>query len=312
MTHSILTTSDEGSFEMLNGILLLNKPPLLTSQQVVSQVKRLFKVKKAGHTGSLDPIATGLLPICLGEATKFSQFLLATDKHYRVEAQLGLCTDTGDCQGQPLTQRPIPRLERADILPILQQFTGTLFQLPPMYSAIKHQGKPLYHWARKGITLERKPRQITIHHLELLDYQSDKLILEVKCSKGTYIRSLVEDIGEALNCGAHVTALHRLSVGHYQVTQSVDLNTLESIHTLAERAHHLLPLEAALPQWPIVKVSEAAAFYFRRGQALALPKTPDTGWVRLVLKPSGPLLGIGQMLKDGRIAPYRLVNFEIS
>ncbi len=232
MSHSDCIHSNEGPTLVTNGILLLNKPPFFTSQQVVTQVKRLFKAKKAGHTGSLDPIATGLLPVCLGEATKFSQFLLETDKHYRVEATLGICTDTGTAQGQIVTQRSVPTIDIEHLHKVLTAFKGTLAQIPPIYSALKHEGKPLYHWARKGVTsIPRKPRQITIYELELLNYNANKLILEVKCSKGTYIRSLVEDIGEALNCGAHVTALHRVSVGDYHDTQSIDLNTLESMPT---------------------------------------------------------------------------------
>jgi tRNA pseudouridine55 synthase len=295
--------------DTLHGILLLNKPAGCTSQQAVSKVKRLFNIKKAGHTGTLDPIATGLLPICLGEATKFSQFLITADKHYRVEAKLGQRTDTGDCEGTIIEQKPLYPLQERQLQDTLSRFLGNISQIPPMFSAIKHQGKPLYHWARQGIQFERPARPITIYTLKLLHYQIDQLSLEVRCSKGTYIRTLIDDIGTQLNCGAHVTDLYRLSVGQYSVEDSIDFMQLEALHPREQRIAQLLPLEKTLPsEWPTLKVSEAAAFYLQRGQALALPNTPQTGWVRLILKANHQLLGVGQVRKDGRIAPHRLIQ----
>lgn len=296
----------------LDGILLLNKPQFFTSQQVVSKVKHLFQTKKAGHTGSLDPIATGLLPICLGESTKFSQFLLKTDKHYRVKAKLGIRTNTGDSEGQIVSQHSlITPFSQSTLTELLSQFMGEISQTPPMFSALKHKGKPLYHWARQGITIQRPARPIHIYQLDLIHYELDQLILEVKCSKGTYIRSLIDDMGQILGCGAHICELHRLSVGPYTIKQSIELDHLESLSTLEARTHYLLPIDTALPPWPAVKLSEPAAFYLRRGQPLALPNIPTEGCVRLYLKTNQQFIGIGQILTDGRLAPSRIINQAI-
>ena len=295
----------------MHGILLLDKTFGYTAQQAVSVVKRLFHIKKAGHTGSLDPIATGLLPVCLGEATKFSQFLLAADKHYAVEALLGIRTDTGDSEGAILEEKAVPTIDIENLLEMLARFQGTITQVPPMFSAIKHKGKPLYYWARKGISIERTARPVIIYQLKLLNYALNTLKLEVRCSKGTYIRTLIEDIGSCLGCGAHVTALRRLSVGDYSVDQSSRLSDIESLSLQKRRTALVLPMESALSTtWPELHISEAAAFYLYRGQSLALPRTPKSGWVRLFLKPDYRLLGIGQILQDGRVAPYRLIQCE--
>jgi tRNA pseudouridine55 synthase len=303
LTHPVLLSTQ------YPGILLLNKPTGCTSQQAVSRVKRLFDIKKAGHTGSLDPIATGLLPVCLGEATKFSQFLLTADKHYRVRAKLGQRTNTGDCEGTIIEQKPIDLISAEKLQDALSRFRGKIFQIPPLFSAIKHEGKPLYHWARKGISVPRATRPVTINTLKLLHYQIDQLDLEVHCSKGTYIRTLIEDIGTQLGYGAHVTGLHRLSVGKYHEDQSVSFTILDTLHSPIERMKYLLPIDNIFPQeWPTFTVSEPAAFYLRRGQALALPKTPQSGWVCLRLKTDQRLLGVGQILKDGRLAPHRLIQ----
>ena len=199
----------------VNGLLLLNKPLGLSSNAALQQVKRLFVAKKAGHGGSLDPLATGMLPIFFGRATKYSSCLLSADKVYEVEGQLGITTTTGDREGDPILSKPVPSFTRGQIEAVLQQFHGVIDQIPPMYSAIKHQGRRLYQLAREGVTIERKPRQITIHEIILMDLSVDRLRLRVRCSKGTYIRTLIEDIGAMLEgVGAHVTYLHRLSVGH--------------------------------------------------------------------------------------------------
>jgi tRNA pseudouridine55 synthase len=293
----------------IQGILLLDKPSGCSSQQAVSQIKRLLNTKKAGHTGTLDPLATGLLPICIGEATKFAKFLFSADKHYRVEVQLGICTDTGDKEGKVISKRSVPPINKNLLLNILAQFQGEINQIPPMFSAIKYKGKPLYEWARQGKEIERLPRPVTIYALQLLDYNMEQLTLEVRCSKGTYVRSLVIDIGDQLGCGAHITALRRLSVGNYHIHDSTTLEAIEAYPSMEARNQLILPTEKALPmEWPRFNVSDAAAFYLRRGQPLLLPRAPATDWIRLFLKSNNQLLGIGRILKDGRIAPERLLN----
>ncbi len=293
----------------IDGFLLLNKPYGMTSQQSVSYAKRLFDSKKAGHTGSLDPMATGLLPICFGEATKFCQFLLMTDKHYRFTMKLGIKTDTGDAQGNVIATAPVLPVAKSRLLEILNTFKGKINQIPPLFSAIKHQGQPLYRFARRGIHIERKARVIKIDELKLVSSTQDQLILEVSCSKGTYIRSLVEDIGEMIGCGAHVSALHRLSVGKYHIENSICFEQIESFNSVEKRRQQLLPLDNILPShWPEMKLSKAAIFYLHRGQPLTLPNMPPNGWVRLRSKENNTVLGLGQILKDGRLAPYRLLN----
>lgn len=290
----------------MHGIFLLDKPQGLTSHQATQQVRHLFKVQKAGHTGSLDPLATGLLPICLGEATKFSQFLLTSDKHYWVQAKLGVRTHTGDSEGECYPEQYVPSFSVADIQAALSGFRGLISQIPPMVSALKHAGKPLYQWARLGISIERKARQVFIRDLVLLEHTKDTLTLEVRCSKGTYMRSLVDELGETLGCGAHVIGLRRLGVGNYQATQMKSLNFLTT-STFEEQKALLLPIESALP-WPSLLISKAAAFYLRRGQAIALPRAPSQGWV--CLKRDHQFIGLGHIMADGRVAPYRLMSSE--
>jgi len=302
---NIISSVQSTTHTTQNAILLLDKPQGLTSQQAVSKVKRLFQVSKAGHTGTLDPIATGLLPICLGEATKFSHFLLNTDKHYQVQATLGICTDTGDSEGNILSQTAVPIIKETDLLEVLSTFIGDIEQIPPMFSAIKHKGRPLYEWARKGIEISRQPRSIKIHELKLLHYENSQLHLEVRCSKGTYIRSLIQDIGTKLGCGGHMSALRRLSVGDYSLKDSVDFETLEAHSN--NFSSFLLSLDTALPQWPLFKISEAAAFYLKRGQTLVLPNMPPQGWVQLVMKTNQQFAGVGQVLHDGRLKAYRML-----
>jgi tRNA pseudouridine55 synthase len=207
----------------VNGILLLDKPLGITSNDALQRVKHLFRARKAGHTGSLDPLATGLLPICLGEATKISAFLLDADKRYRVKVKLGVTTTTADAEGEVLEEKPITGVDQARIEAALESFRGEIDQLPPMYSAIKHKGERLYNLARQGIEVEREPRRITIHSLVLLDWQAPEFSLDVHCSKGTYVRTLAEDIGNVLGCGAHVTALHRSGVGPFGDAQMVSM-----------------------------------------------------------------------------------------
>jgi tRNA pseudouridine55 synthase len=291
---------------LINGILLLDKPEGMTSNQALQTVKRLFFAKKAGHTGSLDPLATGMLPLCFGEATKFSQFLLEADKAYWVSAHLGMKTKTGDAEGEVIETRPVPPscLEKIDS--VLSTFRGVISQIPPMFSALKFKGKPLYELARQGITVERSPREVTVHSLSLVGTTEKSIDLEIKCSKGTYIRTLIEDIGEALGCGAYVQGLRRLAVDTYNEEEMVSLAHLEGL-TQEERERCLLPLDTLLSAWPVLKLSQAAAYYLYRGQPILLPNAPKSGWMRLHTV-NDQFMGVGEILEDGRVAPRRLVE----
>lgn len=295
----------------IDGILLLDKPVGITSNAALQRVKRLFQASKAGHSGSLDPIASGLLPICLGEATKFSQFLLESDKGYCLTARLGVRTDTGDSEGKIIEEHPVPVFSQEKIEQVLDKFRGHISQIPSMYSAIKHQGEPLYKLARQGLTVSRPPRPVHIQSLTLIEYQEDYLRLEVKSSKGTYMRTLVDDIGQALGCGASVQALRRIAAGPYKASQMLPFETLEQLAAeqgLEALDSKLLPLDTSVSGWTAVKLSEAAAFYLRQGQAVIVPYAPTEGWVRLILKDSDQFLGIGEILEDGRVAPRRLMS----
>lgn len=294
----------------VNGLLLLDKPSGMSSNEALQQVKRLFNAQKAGHTGSLDPLATGMLPVCLGEATKVSGFLLDADKRYRMTCKLGVKTATGDAEGEVLEVRPVPRLESAELERVLARFRGEIQQIPPMYSALKHQGERLYKLARQGQEVERAPRTVLIHELTLLRQSEDELELEVACSKGTYVRALAEDLGEALGCGAHVSALRRLAVGPYRDPEA--MVTLDELRHLATDGYaaldqHLLAVESALGNWPEVRLSADSAFYLRQGQAVLVPKAPTSGWVRL-FDQHGRFLGVGEIQDDGKVAPRRLFH----
>lgn len=294
----------------VHGILLLDKPLGLTSNVAIQRAKYLFKTKKVGHTGSLDPLATGMLPICFGEATKFSRFLLESDKSYRVTAQLGIKTTTGDAEGEVVANNPVPSLTREQLLKMCQQFTGDLQQVPPMYSALKHNGQPLYKLARKGVEIERTPRQITIHQLRLIDYQQEQLTIEVHCSKGTYIRTLIEDIGEHLGCGAYVTHLHRLSVAPYAKQPMYSLEYLTEVLEREDRTglmRLLLPIETALEKLPTVNLSLTSAFYFRQGQPVMVPKLPNEQGFICVFAEDKQFIGIGEVIEGTHLAPKRLI-----
>lgn len=294
----------------VNGILLLDKPLGITANAALQAVKRLFNARKAGHTGSLDPLATGMLPICLGEATKFSQYLLEADKRYSVVAQLGIKTNTGDAEGEVIMRREVGVVDPQLLNTVLANFRGTIEQIPSMFSALKHQGRPLYELARQGITIERAARPVQIYELNLLDQSSDTLTLEVACSKGTYIRTLVEDIGEALGCGAHVIKLRRPTVGPFTEERMITLDNLVELAQQGDLAlldAHLLGVEVAVEHWPPLILSEAATYYLRRGQPIIVPRAPTSGWVRLIHQ-SGAFLGVGEIQDDGRVAPRRLVQ----
>ncbi len=292
----------------VNGILLLDKPEGISSNAALQHVKRLFNATKAGHTGSLDPMATGMLPICLGEATKISGFLLDADKRYRCTCQLGIKTSSGDREGEVLERRPVGSYSQQRVSEVLAGFVGEIQQIPPMYSAIKRQGVPLYKLAHQGIEIEREPRSVTIHNLDLVSQTKEQLELAVHCSKGTYVRTLAEDIGEQLGCGAHLVQLRRTEVGSFAGQL---MHTFDELQAVAEQGLGaldalLLPVECALEDWPDIKLTDDAAFYLRRGQAVFVPQGPTSGLVRLFTQKC-QFLGIGQILDDGRVAPKRMM-----
>lgn len=293
----------------LNGILLLDKSSGVSSNGALQMAKKMFAAAKAGHTGSLDPLATGMLPICFGEATKFSQFLLESDKSYRVTAKLGVTTETGDADGDVVETTAV-NASPDQIEAALLSFKGDIEQIPSMYSAIKHEGVPLYKLAREGKTVERKPRPVTIYDLRILRIDGDQVEFEVDCSKGTYVRSLVEDTGAILGCGGHVTALHRLSAGPYP---SERMLTLEQLGKIKETGGFeaidelLLPLSTSVADWPRVELGDNAAYYLQQGQPVMASDRPLDGWVSVYQASSGEFLGVGEVLEDGRIAPRRLI-----
>ncbi|MFQ5994056.1 MAG: tRNA pseudouridine(55) synthase TruB [Acidiferrobacterales bacterium] len=289
----------------VNGIFLLDKPASMTSNQALQAAKLLFQARKAGHTGSLDPIATGLLPLCFGEATKISQFLLNADKRYRTVFKLGESTTTFDCEGEVVESRPA-RVTRREIERALRRFEGQIEQLPPMFSAIKRGGTSLYKLARKGIEVEREPRQVTVHEMQCIDLREDQLDLEIHCSKGTYIRALAHDLGVFLGCGAHVARLRRMAVGELLVEDAVGLDQLQAAGSQQAREALLLPVDVALAGLPDVYLTPLAVHYLCRGQAVSVRHSHRPGWVRLYAE--GPrFLGMGQILDDGRVAPRRLL-----
>lgn len=289
---------------VVNGILLLDKPAGMTSNAALQRVKRHFRAAKAGHTGSLDPIATGLLPVCLGQATKISAYLLDADKRYRAVAQLGVRTDTGDCEGNEIA-RSNPALLPADALArATASFLGRQQQVPPMYSALKRQGVPLYKLARQGVDVARNPREIHIHDLRLLSCEGDRFEFETRCSKGTYIRTLAEDWAAAVGQVAHLVSLRRFELGGFGEPRMIGLEQVEAQQDLEMLDALLLPLACAFVDWPSVTADAASAFYLSRGQAVRLAGAPEQG--RLVVHDDcGQLLGVAVVDAEGRIAPRR-------
>jgi tRNA pseudouridine55 synthase len=271
----------------------------------------LYKAAKAGHTGSLDPLATGLLPVCLGDATKFSTYLLDADKRYRVRVRLGVTTSTADAEGEVVQTAPTEHVGEKDLRDALDRFLGPVEQLPPMYSAVKHHGERLYKLARQGIEVERTPRTVSIYAIDLREVALPEFEMDVHCSKGTYVRTLAEDVGSALGCGGHVIDLRRTGVGPY-VDSETPFVTLGEVERLSEGDGFealdalLLPLESALGHWPSVRLSEDAAFYLRQGQAVLVPQAPTEGLVRLY-DPSQRFIGVGCILDDGKVQPKRLL-----
>ncbi|MGQ9658925.1 MAG: tRNA pseudouridine(55) synthase TruB [Thermochromatium sp.] len=295
----------------VTGILLLDKPLGLSSNQALQRIKRYYRAAKAGHTGSLDPLATGLLPCCLGDSTKFSAFLLDADKRYRVRLRLGETTTTGDAEGEVLERVPVEGVTEARLREVLAGFLGPIDQLPPMYSAVRHQGQRLYALARRGLEVERLPRRIEIYALDLLAMELPEIELDVHCSKGTYVRTLAEDIGRELGCGAHVIALRRTGVGPYTEPEMTFV-TGERIAALAKSQDFaaldalLLPLDSVLGHCPALKLSADTAFYLGQGQAVLVPQAPTQGLVRLY-DPSAHFLGVGEIRDDGKVQPKRLL-----
>jgi tRNA pseudouridine55 synthase len=293
----------------IDGILVLDKPIGMSSNACLQQVKRLFEAEKAGHTGSLDPLATGVLPICFGEATKISQFLLDSDKRYRTTIRLGVRTDTADAEGSVIEERSAAHVTEASVQEAILAFTGDIEQTPPMYSALKHQGQPLYKLARAGKEVERDARPVTIYALTLLGFDAAAATadLEIFCSKGTYVRTLAEDIGEVLGCGAHVQTLRRLQAGAFAEARCVTMATLAQLKEeggLAALDQWLQPTDSAVQDLPEVRLPEETAAWLKHGQAVLVRHLPTSGLVRLYDREE--FIGIGTILDDGRVAPKRL------
>lgn len=289
----------------VDGLLLLDKPAGMTSNQALQTAKRLLEACKAGHTGSLDPIATGLLPLCFGEATKLSQFLLDADKRYWAVFQLGVSTTTYDSEGEVTSVRPVTA-DTAQIRRALAAFTGDIVQVPPMYSALKRGGQALYELARAGIEVEREPRPVHIDSFIVKSWDGARLEVEIACSKGTYVRTLAHDLGERLGCGAHVVALRRLGAGLLGVDRAVTLETLAELPDPGQRAAWLQPMDAILGTIPSVQLTALATHYLRQGQPVSARHDAVPGWVRLY-DADNQFLGMGQVLDDGRVAPRRLL-----
>ena len=298
----------------VHGVLLLDKPVGLSSNDALVKAKRFFNAEKAGHTGTLDPFASGLLPLCFGEATKFAQDLLEADKTYETVVHLGIATTTGDTEGEVLAQCDVD-VSQEQIEAVLCRFRGDIQQVPPMYSALKRDGKPLYEYARAGITLEREARPVTIHVLDFIAFQAPFLTLRVMCSKGTYIRVLGEDIGQALGCGAHLNALRRIQVGNLHIGHS---HTLEALQALPEiqKMQWLAPVDELLASFPALELGDELAKRFLHGQRLALgkealpesAKLPEEGRIRVYRQSDRRLLGTGLIKEFGILAPERLIS----
>lgn len=292
----------------VNGVLLLDKPKGASSNHALQRARRMLQAQKAGHTGTLDPMATGLLPVCLGEATKFSAHLLEADKVYRTRVQLGAVTDTGDAEGEVVERCEVPVFEAADVERVLEQFRGEIDQVPPMYSALKHQGRKLYELAREGKTIERAVRRVTVYDARLLAFEGDAFELEVRVSKGTYIRTLAEDIGRVLGCGAHITALRRLATGPFGSEGMLALDALEALPGQREREATLLPVDVLVAHLPRLDVNEAARQRLVHGQAANVDSVdvPRGEMARLYCDEA--FIGLGVVTGPQEVAPKRLLN----
>ncbi len=291
----------------VNGVLLLDKPLGMSSNFALQKVKRIFYARKAGHTGSLDPLATGMLPICLGEATKISAFLLDADKTYVFSCQLGARTETADAEGDVTERAPFEHIQQADIEKVLPDFLGQQDQVPPMYSALKKDGKRLYELAREGKTVERKARRITIYDLQLLGFENGVMTLQASCSKGTYVRTLAEDIAAAVGTLAYITELRRTSVVPYE-SEMVSMDQLEAMADAdyADMDKLLLDMDSGIQAWPAVSLDADSAYYMKLGQPIQVAKAPTEGLVRVY--EGEQFIGVGNIDNDGRVAPKRMMN----
>lgn len=295
----------------VSGILVLDKPQGFSSNDAVQKAKRLFNARKVGHTGALDPLATGVLPLCFGEATKFSQYLLTSDKKYWTRLRLGVATDSGDADGNVTATRAVEGVTLERVEESLRFFRGEIDQVPSMFSAVKHQGQPLYKLARQGIEIERQARRVHIFSNDVVSLEGTELTLLIHCSKGTYVRSIAHELGEHLGCGAHVIALRRVAAGPYGEADLVTFDTLAA--ALEEEGtldRFLLPVGSAVGDWPEVRLNDTTAYYLRQGQPVIVPHAPTSGWVRLLEQMeegTTRFLGVGEILNDGRVAPRRLV-----
>ena len=300
----------------VNGVLLLNKPIGLTSNKVLQKVRWLFDANRAGHTGALDPLASGVLPLCFGEATKFSQYLLDSDKYYRSTYTLGVSTATGDSEGEIISQQDASNITLQQVQDKIQDFQGEIDQVPSMYSALKHNGQPLYKLARQGIEIDRPARQITIFDYQIIDFRpgpNAEVDVEVHCSKGTYIRTLAEDLGTALGCGAHVSALHRFRAGPFDEQQTISLKELEKLKeqgSIEQLDQLLKPVDTPVSNYPAVEFDQIMAGYFQLGQEISANKAfhqGQEGDIVRVFCEGGTFLGIGTVTEDGKVAPKRLI-----
>ena len=287
----------------IDGVFLLDKPLGFSSNQALKKIQWLFNAKKAGHTGTLDPMATGLLPICLGEATKFSHRLLDAHKSYIATIQLGITTSTGDQEGEVISEKEVV-LNEAQLKDTLKKFIGDTTQIPPMYSALKFEGKPLYEYAREGIEIERKSRQIKIFDIKLINIEKSIITIEVLCSKGTYIRTLAEDIGQSMGCGAHLKGLERTQTGIFQLSEALSIEALEAM-PMASREKALMPIDVLLEELSSIKLNMAELDAIKKGQSIDFNSKNDKE-VRLY-SPSGQFVGVGQPDLKGRLFPKRLI-----
>lgn len=298
----------------ITGIVVIDKPTGHSSNHILQQVKRLFDANKAGHTGSLDPLASGVLPVCLGDATKISGYLLDADKQYDVTCKLGITTDSGDADGNVIAEQAIPVFDETQLKTILTRFIGEQEQVPPMFSALKHQGQPLYKLARQGIEIERKSRRITIYDIQLRSFNAESFTLSVRCSKGTYIRTLVEDISHALDTGGHVTMLRRTAVAGYSLSDAISLEMLKTTReqgVVSDLDQQLLAAEDALPEWPSIKLDEAGCKQLSFGQSVQVAQPFECMNVRL-FDPNMQFLGLGEMTPEGVVKPKRLFVTAVS
>ena len=295
----------------VDGVLVLDKPPGITSSSATQQAKRLFGANKVGHTGSLDPLATGVLPLCFGAATKFSQFLFLADKRYVVDAVLGVATDSGDADGKVTRESSYAHVTSEKIECVLARYRGNIQQIPSMFSAVKQNGQPLYKLAHQGKEVPREPRPVTIHENKLANFEGELFRLHIHCSKGTYIRTLITDIGEELGSGAHVVALRRTQAGPYDDSGVVTMQQLQEAREEQRIDDLLLPTASTVDGWPTIFVRGGIAYNVRHGQAVRVNNAPTQGWVKvceIVDNERTKFLGIGEILADGRVAPRRIIT----